>query len=1122
MEFSYSTRRRLHATTSTCLLTIGWGMSEERRLVTVLFADLVGFTGRSEAADPESMREIQRAYFAAVAAEVERYGGGVEKYIGDAVMALFGVPHAHDDDAERALHASLRLRDAVRGLGYELEVRIGVNTGEVVGGLGSGPSAGDYTVTGDAVNVAARLQQAASPGEIFVGPITARLAGEAFELEPMPGPLELKGKTEAVEALRLVRERPQRLRLRGGQLPLVGRARELASVHAALAEAEAGRGLLVAIVGEAGIGKSRLALEVRRHAEEQGFATVWATARSYADAFPFHLLSQVVEELLAPREGLGTVEALVARGVTADTESLELWAGLLNEILGDLSDDEELRGLTPSARHHALVRATTNLLTAHAVRQPLLLVLDDLQWTDAASLAILDELVDPVPGLPVLVVALYRPGWTHAWAAKTFYQQVNLAALRPEETRALAQEVLSDLAPGEPSDEVLDRSGGNPFFLEELLKTEVTAGHDAIPRRRLPETVHEVVLARIDALPAEARLVLQLASVAGIEFTEPMLTALEPDQQLDEALRTLQRQDLVVVRSREPERWFAFRHQLIHEVAYRSLLLARRRELHRRIASWLEAQDGDESLPAIASHYRDSNDVEKAGTYLSKAANRAASLNAAHEALRFYVEASGLFTDDPGHRAGLLEAAAGQAYLIAEMDQAISLTGSAIELYEAAGKTLRALDCRRLLGRYKWLAGRGEESEAEIERAIEGLERLTPSPELALAYSFRSQVRMLMPDYRAGEAWARKAIEMAERTGAMAAQVHAYNNLGVSLIGLGDPTGPDYIRRSLELALDHNMPDDAVRAYVNLGSQGYAMTFLPYAEMEELFHDAIGYSERMIPGGTWYLWLHNTLGEFLFFTGRWDDAERAFSSVTQLARATTRYVLVDSKAFRALMASHRGNYEQASELVRPEIDAATRMGDLQAVAPVLLALAHLEAGLHDGREAIRAIRQLFDLRGETAESDLTAWIVFEATDIIGWLSTAAPTVAADAMADVVAFADRVAPDIARGGTPAELAARRALYGAAREQLRRLAGRLGVPGPADEIDAGISPTTEEAIAQFDEVRRTFDAARARLWLAEAGNASWLPAADAAFEGLGAAPYLARARHDASSVALAPNR
>jgi len=1085
--------------------------AEDRRLVTVLFADLVGFTGRAEAADPESMREIQRAYFDAAAAEVERYGGRVEKYIGDAVMALFGVPQAHDDDAERALHAALQVRDAVRGLGHDLEIRIGVNTGEVVGGLGSGPSAGDYTVTGDAVNVAARLQQAASPGEILVGPVTGRLAGEAFELESLPQALDLKGRTDTVEALRLVRERPQRLRLRGGQLPLVGRARELASVDAALAEAEAGRGLLVAIVGEAGIGKSRLALELRRHAEERGFATIWATARSYSDAFPFHFLAQLVEELLARAEGTDIGDALADRGVTADTEILERWAGLLGEILGEVADDPALRGLTPAARQHALVQATSKLLSARSAQEPLLVVLDDLQWTDAASLTILDEVVDTVPELPILAVALYRPGWTHGWAQKSFYEQVNLGALRPNETRALALELLSDLAPGEPSEEVLDRSGGNPFFLEELLKTEATGGRDSAPGRRLPETVHEVVLARIDALPADARQLLQEASVVGMEFTEPMLSAVKPETDLEQALRTLQRQDLLVVRSRDPQPLFAFRHQLIHEVAYRSLLLARRRELHRRIAAWLEVNGGDESLTAIASHYRDSDDVEKARSYLPRAADLAASLYAAREATRFYREAAQLFTDDPATRARLLESAATQAYLIADVEQAITLIGQAIELHDAAGETLRALDSRRVLGRLYWLMGRGKESEAEIAHAIEGLEKLPPSPELALAYSYRAQVRMLMPDFAAGEAWARKAIQMAEQTGATAALVHAYNNLGTSLLGVGEAEGQEHLRRSLDLALEHGMPDDAVRAYVNMGGQGYQISLFPYAEQDELLAEGVAFAERMIPGGTWHMWLQGTLGEFLYHTGRWEDAERALAS-PQFARAN-RYVVVSTAAIRALIAAHRGDYERAEELMRPEVDAAIRIGDLQAVAPVFTALAHIEAGLGNGQQAVDTVRRLIDARGDVPEATISTWLAFEATDLLTWLAPTDATVAAEGVAAVVAFVDKLATDIARGGPPAELAVRRALYGAAREQLRRIASRLDLPGPAAELDAVISPASQDALAGLDEAHRVFDSARIRLWLAEAGDTSGLAAAVGAFERLRAAPYLARARQPA---------
>jgi len=1080
-------------------------LPEERRLVTVLFADLVGFTGRAEASDPEAVREIQRAYFGAAAGEVERYGGTVEKYIGDAVMAIFGVPQAHDDDAERALHAALGIRDAVRNLGYELEIRVGVNTGEVVGGAGSGPAAGDYTVTGDAVNIAARLQQAAASGEILVGSVTRRLASDAFEFES-PAELDLKGKAEPVEAWRLVREHPQRLRLRGGQAPLVGRLREVAALLAAMDEVVRGHGLLVAVVGEAGIGKSRLALELRERAEERGYTTAWTTARSYADAFPYDLLSQLVEEFLPRPGGQSLTNALEASGIRADLETLQRWAGLLGEILGEPADEAGLAELTPTARQHALVQAMTALLTTRAARTPLLVVLDDLQWADAASLAVIDELVEALPELPVLAIGLYRPGWGHGWAAKSFYQQVNLGRLRTDETRELAGHLLGDRGPNAVPEDVLDRSGGNPFFLEELLKS---AGDVAADGRTLPETVHEVVLARIDALPTLERHVLQLASVVGMEFTEPMLVAVEPEDGIADALRTLQRQDLVMVRARDPEPVFAFRHQLIHEVAYRSLLVARRRELHRRIANWLEGHGGEESLPALAAHYRESDDHDKAREYLPKAADRAAGLFAAHEALRWYLEAAELFVDDDMRRAQMLEQAAAQAFQLADMDRAIDLITQAIGLYEEAGSPIRALDAHRWLGRYYWLAGRGEESESEIARAIEGLERLPPSPELALAYSARSQVRMLMPDFEAGAAWARKAIDMAERTGATAALVHAYNNLGCSLAGLGDPAGWDYVWRSLRLALEHNMPDDAARAYVNLSGQGNEIESQPYEEMEAFFREAIAFSERMIPGGAWDQWLHNARCEFWVRTGRWDDADRDLTALARLVRAG-RYVLVNVAAFRAMLAAYRGDYERAADLVRPEVEPALRIGDLQALGPIFAALSHTEAGLGNHEAAVRAIGRLIEARKARAHSDLDAWFVFEATDVVTWLAASSGSAAVDGLATVSSFAARLVPDVLRGGTPIEVAVRRSLFGAAYNQLRALARRLGVAEPTFDFEPAAFPMDADVLVSLDEAHRVFDAARVRLWLAEEhGNERLLAESRAMFERVKAAPYLHRA-------------
>jgi tetratricopeptide (TPR) repeat protein len=623
----------------------------------------------------------------------------------------------------------------------------------------------------------------------------------------------------------------------------------------------------------------------------------------------------------------------------------------------------------------------------------------------------------------------------------------------------------------------------------------------------LPETVHEVLLARIDALPADARQLLQAASVVGMEFTWPMLSAVVLGADLEQALRTLQRQDLIVVRNRELEPVLAFRHPLIHEVAYRSLLMARRREFHGRIASWLVANGGDESLPAIASHYRDSDELDEARIYLTRAADRAASLYAAREAKRFYTDAAQLFTDEPAPRARLLEQAATQAYLIADAEDAVTLISQAIELYEATDETLRALDCRRRLGRYYWLMGRGDEAEAEIARAIEALERLPPSPELALAYSYQSQIRFLMPDFAAGEAWARKAIETAERTGATAALVHAYNNLGGSLLGLGDPSGQDYLRRSLDLALEHNMADDVVRAYVNLTGQGYHIMLFPYAEQDRLLREGIAFAEQMIPGGTWHRWLQSSLGEFLFHTGRWDDAERALAS-PHLSRAN-RYVVISVAAIRALTAAHRGDYDRAAELTRPEVGAAIRNRDLLGAAPVLVALAHLEAGLGNGRAAVEAIRKLVELRGNVSEATISTWSAFEATDVVTWLAVHDDPAAPDGLTAVASLADRVAADIQRGGPPAEVAVRRALYGAAREQLQRLAGRFAAPRPLADVDAVMIPSVREAIVLLDEARRPFDAARVRLWLAEAGDSAGLAPAVDAFKQLGAAPYLARA-------------
>ena len=1080
-------------------------ITDERRLVTVLFADLVGFTGRAEQADPESVREIQRSYFAAVTEQVERFGGSLEKYIGDAAMATFGAPQAHDDDAERALRSALEIRRAVGELEGGLEVRIGVNTGEVVGGTG-GPQEGDYTVSGDAVNVAARLQQTAAPGEILVGGMTRRLSAEAFAFAPLDE-MALKGRTETVEAWRLERELPDRPRSHGGEARLVGRSRELAALESALEEARDGRGLMVALVGEPGIGKSRLALEMRQRAEANRFVSAWTSSRSYASAFPYHLVSQLVEQLLDRQPQQGSAAALRAAGVEADAATLSRWAAVIDELLEEgPEDDPQLLDLSPAGRQRILVHAIGGLLRASSQREPMLLVLDDLHWADPASLAVIEELLDILPGLRVVLLATYRSNWSHGWEGRSAYEQLNLRALRTEDARLMAEELAAGReVSSELTERVLERSAGNPLFLQELLHGERGAEG---PPHRLPATIHEMLLARLDALPPDARRTLQLASVMGMEFSEGIVIDLSD---LDEAgttaaLRDLQRAELIA--AGRADHTLVFRHPLIHEVAYGSLLLSTRRALHGRIGLWLEEHGGEERVAELARHYRDSDDLAKARRYLRAAGERAVVLNANREAYGWFMDAATAFADDPVHRAEMIEAAAQQRYLIGEIPAATDLQEEAIAIFESVGAERQALNARRWLCRFRWLLGDKQESERQIELAITGLERLGPSPELATAYSFRSQSLMLEPDFDGGEYWARKAIAVAEQTDATAALVHAYNNLGSVLHWRGDLDGVVYLRRSLDLAIENHLTDDAGRAYANLTGQGNRIFPFAYAESEALLREGVEYAGRTIPDGVFDRWLRSGWGEFLLVTGRWSEAEPVIFGIDPAAAEA--YLGSELRSLRAHLLAWRGQYEEALALASVAADTSSRIGDVQAVLPPLAALAAAQAGLGEDASAVASIRRAIELRGDRPEAVISSWLLFELTDTLSAIAARgrSPAVVGEGIASLAGYARVMGPAAAKPGDLVHVVVRQAVVGAALDQLDRLATGTGttLERPAEPF-----PDTATALALLEREHRPFDVARINLWMAEAGEAaSDLAGAAALFEELGAHPYLERAR------------
>lgn len=1081
-------------------------ISDERRLVTVLFADLVGFTGRSEASDPEQVRELQRAYFGVVAAEVERFGGVVEKYIGDAAMALFGVPQAHDDDAERALRAALAIRDGVAALDDGLEVRIGVNTGEVVGGLG-GPQQGDYSVSGDAVNVAARLQQRAAPNEILVGVMTRRLAYEAFGFVPHET-MELKGRAESVEAWRLDGALPDGPRMRGGEARLVGRERELGALASALEEARDGRGLMVAVVGEPGIGKSRLTLEMIRRAEADGFASAWTSSRSYASAVPYHLVGQLLSQLLgrtdedAPR----TEAALRAAGTGADDETITTWARVLDDVLGVAPEDASaLADLSPAGKQRIVVHAIGALLRARARQTPMAVVLDDLHWADPASLAIVEELLAILPELRVALLVTYRSNWTHGWEGRSAYEQINLRPLRAEDARRLAIELTTGAAISEEvTERVLERSGGNPLFLEELVHGERTS--DPSSAHRLPASIHEMLLARLDSLPPEPRRVLQLASVVGMEFTEPVVAGLaESDPAaIADALRTLQRAELIQARGvGAAEQAFVFRHPLIHEVAYGSLLTSTRRAMHGRVGRWLEAHGGDDRVAELAQHYQHSDDHERARRYLRLAAERAHALNATREAFDWYMAAADAHTDDPGTRGRMLEAAAYDIHLLGDTEAAARIQQDAVDVHHAAGDERASANARIWLGRYLWLMGQPDHAARQNTLAVDGLAPYGPSPELAMAYSFRSQSAMLIPDFEAGEQWARRAIEIAEGIDARAVLVHAYNNLGTCLMGKGDAAGIDYLLRSRDLALEDHLPDEVGRAYNNVANQGSRIFPMPYDEMDHLLAEGVAYAGRTIPDGIFDRWLRAARSEFLLSTGRWAEAEQVLFSLD--ADATEAYWRGEIVGLRGTLLAHRGRFDEAARITTGLVETAVRVGDLQAVLPVLATDAVIRIGLEDDAGAVAAWRDAIRRRGDIQDSIISAWFAFEAADGLTTIALRDPASAAlrEGLEVLAGFCNTIARDVARDGELVHVEVRQALFGATLEQLASVARSTGA---VVALPDGVPGTRASALAVLEREHRVFDVARIRLWMAEDGtDASGLDQALATFEELGAHPY-----------------
>jgi class 3 adenylate cyclase/tetratricopeptide (TPR) repeat protein len=651
------------------ILTARRDLEGERKQVTVLFADIKDSTELIRGLDPEAAQQLLDPALHRMMDAVHRFEGTVNQVLGDGIMALFGAPIAHEDHALRACYAALAMQAAMqayteevrRSHGLELRIRVGLNAGEVVVRAIGNDLHMDYSAVGETTVLAARMEQSATPGSVRLPAGTLRLVEGLVRVQAL-GPVPVKGLAAPVEVYELLGASALRRRLQAavarGLTRFVGRETEMATLAQACAQAGTGHGQVVAAVGEAGVGKSRLLYEFVHSHRTQGWLVLEAASVSYGKATPYFPVVELLKRYVQVEDGdePRTVRARVTGHLLTLDEALQDTIPALLALLEALPADSPFLRLDPPQRRQRTLTALKRVLLRESQVQPLLLVFEDLHWIDTETQALLDSLVESLPTAQILLLVNYRPEYQHGWGSKTYYTQLRLDPLPPASADALLQALLGDDPDLAPLTRLLiARTEGNPFFLEESVRTLVETGvlvgapgayrlAKPLESLQVPATVQAVLAARIDRLPPEDKRLLQTAAVIGTEVPLPLLQAIAelPEAALHGALAHLQAAEFLYETRLFPEHEYTFKHALTHEVAYGSLLLERRRVLHARIVEALEALAGErvaEQVERLAHHALRGEVWDKALVYCRQAGEKAMTRSAHREAAGSFEQA---------------------------------------------------------------------------------------------------------------------------------------------------------------------------------------------------------------------------------------------------------------------------------------------------------------------------------------------------------------------------------------------------------------------------------------------------------------------------------------------------
>jgi class 3 adenylate cyclase len=798
----------------------------ERKVVTVVFADLVGFTARSEALDPEDVEAILRPYHARLRSELERFGGTVEKFIGDAVMALFGAPVAHEDDPERAVRAALAIRDWAREDGA-VEVRIAVNTGEALVNLDARPESGEGMAAGDVVNTTSRLQSAAPVNGVLVGEATFRATRDVIDFREADA-VEAKGKTRALPVWEVVGAASRvTTEAVSTAAPLVGRARELAVLRELLVRVrDEASPQLVTLVGVPGIGKSRLVHELMEVVQHGGVLTYWRRGRSlpYGEAVPLWALSEIIKAQAGILESDGADD--VARKLRAATSRLvpdprdSVWLDShLGPLVGVAAQDQG-----SADRRSEAFAAWRRFFEGMAEQRPLVLVFEDLHWADDELLDFVDYLVEWATGVPILIVCTSRPELFErrpAWGGgKLNATTLSLAPLSEADTsRLLASLLARPLLPADTQNELLARSGGNPLYAEQYARMLLDGADDGeLP---MPESIQGIVAARLDRLPPEEKALLQDAAVLGKVFWLGGIVDGRTQRDAEAALHALDRKGFVQrVRSSSvaDEAEYTFLHIVVRDVAYAQIPRFDRAEKHLRAAQWIESLGRSEDhAETLAHHYLEALELarssgsatrelaERVRLTLREAGDRAATLNAFDAAARSYQSALELWPSEDPERPRVLLSYATALALGAESGEE-ELAAASRDLV-AIGDREHAAEAEILLADLDWRAAQRDAADEHLDRAVDLVREIDSSPTKARVLSEVSRYHMLADRSADTLETGRAAFDMATGLGLEEVRAHALNNIGVARVNLGEDDGIGDVERSIEIANEVGSPE---------------------------------------------------------------------------------------------------------------------------------------------------------------------------------------------------------------------------------------------------------------------------------------------------------------------------